>query len=222
MEGAAAPGVCIPDLFWAVPVQAEISRTEANVKGIKIFIYAIVRDATPRAFFADWLHTRQCAFPQRHWPSPRSFSSPRGRGSTTGSMAGQRETALAQCAVTAVCRRSRRRGAIAIESIAARACCASARGQKHLIGDMSWTGHGECLQMQCPPLPAPVCKRSAPRLALLLCADGGRLAFCQKQPGLSAVPTSLTCLFSAVFWFAPTCGICALPKISCLPSSRRA
>ena len=48
MEGAAAPGVCIPDLFWVVPVQAEISRTEANVKGIKIFIYAIVRDATPR------------------------------------------------------------------------------------------------------------------------------------------------------------------------------
>ena len=45
-------------------------------------------------FFADWPHTRQCAFPQRHWPSPRSFSSPRGRGSTTGSMAGQRETAL--------------------------------------------------------------------------------------------------------------------------------
>ncbi len=88
---------------------------------------------------------------------------------------------------------------------------------RHVL-DRAW----ECLQMQCPPLPAPVCKRSAPRLALLLCADGGRLAFCQKQPGLSAVPTSLTCLFSAVFWFAPTCGICALPKISCLPSSRRA
>ena len=38
MEGAAAPGVCIPDLFWAVPVHAEISRTEANAMGARIFM----------------------------------------------------------------------------------------------------------------------------------------------------------------------------------------